>query len=183
MNRKIELQDAFVAGVEIKLLPLGWGAQKRVAKTAGISSSYLNDILKKRKRATEETRRQIARALEVTYEELLILGRKMDAGHSARAINGCLIYERFSEERACCIYQHAARKAGILKSHFFASNSLKRSRPPGWLDYLSKEIDDGALYDCAKKEVESLQEQIIMKQVPPRSSAASHSLETKSCRI
>jgi hypothetical protein len=51
MIRKMDLQDTFVAGVGKKLIQLRWGAQKRVVKATGISPSYLNDILKKRKRA------------------------------------------------------------------------------------------------------------------------------------
>jgi len=53
------------------------GAQAKLARDAGISSSYLNDILKGRTYGAEETRRQLAKALGMEYEELLNYGRKV----------------------------------------------------------------------------------------------------------
>ena len=161
MVKRIDFQEAFIAGVKAKLLPFGWGGQKRVATMAGISSSYLCDILSKRKKATEETRRSIAQALQVTYDELLTIGRNIGNGNAASVIKECLQYDKFSKEKACCIYQYAAMEVGILDSYFLTGESLNRSRPPGWLDYLSKEIDDGTLYDYARKEMAILQEQIM----------------------
>jgi|GEM_PF-2999634 len=161
MIRKNDLQDAFVAGVETKLIPLGWGAQKRVSKAAGITPGYFNDILKKRKRATEDTRRKIARALDVTYEELLKSGQRLIEGPSSPVTKKCLEHKEFSQERACCIYQHAASEVGIVDSPFFMAASLARIRPPGWVDYLSREIGDSALYEIARKEMDKLREQIL----------------------
>ncbi len=156
MKIKIGFQDAFVAGVEIKIAPLGWGAQKRVARAAGISPTYLNDILKKRRKATEETRRKIARALNSTYEEIVTIGRKINNDALESGVKDCQKYEKFSEDRACCIYQHAAEELGIRDSYFFTDDSLKRARPPGWLDYLSREIDEGSFYEIAVTEVKKL---------------------------
>jgi transcriptional regulator with XRE-family HTH domain len=156
VKQRIRFQDAFVAGVEIKIAPLGWGAQKRVAKAARISPSYLNDILKRRRDATEETRRKIARALNSTYDEILAIGRKLDNGVIVPSVKACKKYENFSEEKACCIYQHAAKELGIRESWFFTADSLKRIRPPGWLDYLGREIDEVTLYEIAVMEVKKL---------------------------
>lgn len=156
VKRKIGFLDAFVVGMEIKIAFLGWGAQKRVAKSAGISPSYLNDILKKRKSATEETRRKIAKALNSTYEEIMDIGRSMDKDSIVPSVKECQRYEKFSEARACCIYQHAAKDADIRESWFFAADSLKRARPPGWLDYLNREIDEATFYKIAVTEVKKL---------------------------
>ena len=156
MKKRIGFQDAFVAGVEMKIALLGWGGQKRVAKAAGISPSYLCDILKKRRRATEEIRRNIARAFNLNYEEIMAIGRNMGNDLLEPSAKECRKYEKFSEERAICIYQYTAREAGIRESYFFATDSLKRIRPPGSLDYLSREIDETTLYEIALMEVKKL---------------------------
>ena len=49
----------------------GRGAQSRVARLAGITPQYLNDILSGRSDGTEEKRRNIAAAIGLPYEVLL----------------------------------------------------------------------------------------------------------------
>lgn len=159
MLTKSELQDVFVAGVREKLLLLGFGrgGQKRIANAAGISASYFCDILAKRKLGTEDRRRRIAQALGTSYEEILTLGRKTSNEETIPAIRQCHQYDRFTEDRAVCIYRCAAEEAGIHGSYFLRDESFKRIRPPGWIEYLNKEIGDGELYDFACSEMKTLQ--------------------------
>ena len=77
----------------------------------------------------------------------------------------CLKHKEFSAERASCIYRHAAAEAGIVDSKFFTEDSLNRTRPPGWVEYLSREIGDRALYDSARKEINKLRDQILQAEM------------------
>jgi transcriptional regulator with XRE-family HTH domain len=160
MLTKSEIQDAFVNGVrrEFASLGLGWGGQTRLAKMAGISSSYLCDLLNKRKVGSEEVRRKIAAALGVTYEELTVGGNRDGREEIEAEILECLKYGRFTEDRAICIYQFAAREVGIHDSHFFTDESLRKTKPPGWAEFLSRKISDLELYDRAQKEIEKLRQ-------------------------
>lgn len=74
---KEPLDVIFRVALEHLLKQGGRGTQARVARDAAISTSYLNDILRGRTYGAEETRRQIARALGMDYEELLNHGRKL----------------------------------------------------------------------------------------------------------
>jgi transcriptional regulator with XRE-family HTH domain len=60
------------------------GSQKNFASSLGISPSFLNDIIKMRRKADEETKRQIAGALgypDRQYEDFLDVGRHiLDGG-------------------------------------------------------------------------------------------------------
>lgn len=159
MITKKDLQDAFVAAVQDRMMVLGFerGGQARIAKRAGLSPSYLNDILKKRKLGSEEAKRKLAFALGSTYEELLTIGTNINKSNFF-TIEACVQHAPFTQDRAACIYRYAAREAGIRNSYFFKEDTLRRSRPPGWMEYLNREIRDDELYECAKKEVEALSE-------------------------
>ncbi len=53
------------------------GVQARIAATAGISPSYLNDILKGRTDGSEDVRRAISKAIGQSYEQMIDRGRVM----------------------------------------------------------------------------------------------------------
>ena len=153
MEKVSEIQKAFVSGVKAKLLPQEWGSQAALAKRAGIKPSYLCDILNYRKNGTETTRRSIASALGVTYEEILNAGRKSDGRSKLPFAKSCSKFEPYTELYASGIYKYAAQEMGIEGSHFFTDDSLKKLRPPGWVDYLDGQINEAALYKIALKEM------------------------------
>lgn len=74
---KEPLDAIFRAALEHILKQGGRGAQAKLARDAEMSSSYLNDIVRGRTYGSEETRRRIAQALGMDYEELLALGRRI----------------------------------------------------------------------------------------------------------
>jgi phage repressor protein C with HTH and peptisase S24 domain len=74
-NESLDL--IFRSALEQVLNQQGRGAQAKLARSTKISASYLNDILRGRTYGSEETRRQIARALGMEYEEFLNYGRRV----------------------------------------------------------------------------------------------------------
>lgn len=157
MFTKKDLQEAFVTGVTTKLA--SFGSRAELARKVGISPSYVSDILCRRKTGSEPVRRKIAAVLGAAYEEILEIGRRgINAEEPIPEIAVCLCFKRFSEERAICIYQSAAKTAGIAGTFFFKDDVLRRTRPPGWVEYLNREIGDTELYERANKEIETLQQ-------------------------
>ena len=74
---KEPLDVIFRVALNALLTEHGRGAQAKLARDADISTSYLNDILRGRTYGAEETRRQLAKALGMDYEQLLNYGRKL----------------------------------------------------------------------------------------------------------
>ena len=58
----------------------GRGAQVRLARTENIDRGYLNAIIKGRKPGAEAIRSRIAAHFGMTYEEMLLLGRRLLVG-------------------------------------------------------------------------------------------------------
>ena len=58
----------------------GRGAQVRLARTENIDRGYLNAIIKGRKPGAEVIRSRIANHFGMTYEEMLLLGRRLLVG-------------------------------------------------------------------------------------------------------
>ena len=63
----------------------GRGAQVRLARTENIDRGYLNAIIKGRKPGAEVIRSRIANHFGMTYEEMLLLGRRLLAGGTETA--------------------------------------------------------------------------------------------------
>ena len=53
------------------------GVQVRLAGAAGISASYLNDVIKGRAEGSEDVRRAISKAVEQSYEQMIDRGREL----------------------------------------------------------------------------------------------------------
>ena len=162
MGKQNDFQQAFVAGVK-RLLSSKWGSQTRLAKDAGIKPSYLCDILNNRKKGTEKTRKSIAKGLGKTYQEVLNNGFNSLRNVTQPYAEVCNGIQPFTEDYACLIYQFAAKEVSLEGSHFFTHDSLKKIRPPGWVDYLNQEISEDALYEIAKKEMERIRIMIKKK--------------------
>ncbi|NCC05252.1 MAG: hypothetical protein EOM37_14740 [Proteobacteria bacterium] len=63
----------------------GRGAQVRLARVENIDRGYLNAIIKGRKPGAEAIRSRIAAHFGMTYEEMLLLGRRLLAGDTGPA--------------------------------------------------------------------------------------------------
>mgnify|MGYP003601852855 CR=1 FL=1 len=63
----------------------GRGAQVRLARVENIDRGYLNAIIKGRKPGAEAIRSRIAAHFGMTYEEMLLLGRRLLAGDTEAA--------------------------------------------------------------------------------------------------
>lgn len=80
--------DQFRAATRHLLDVRGRGAQARLAETTGIDKGHLNGIIKGRAPGSEDVRAKIAAALNMQYEELLALGRKLLAGENVGVMAG-----------------------------------------------------------------------------------------------
>lgn len=76
MSKNI-LSLAFLAALAHHIKKGGHGAQSAIARAADITPSYLNDIVKSRAQGSEETRRKIAQAVGMDYEDMLTQGRRL----------------------------------------------------------------------------------------------------------
>lgn len=155
MKTRDDFQRHFTSAVKSILTSRGHGAQLELAKKVGIGPSYMSDILSGRKKGGEELRREIALNLGLTYEELLSIGRSIEAVKSNKAPYRklCEGIKPFTEAYAARIYQFAAEESGFHNSHFFSEEAFKTLRPPGWLEYLDGKITDGELYEIAREEM------------------------------
>ena len=158
------LKKAFAAGARHIVNQAGFGRQAEIARAAGIKPSYFCDILNGRKSGTESRRISIAKALNMGYRDLINIGFKiLDRGGNKLVAETCKEYEPFSEDRAACIYSLAARECGIYGSFFFSMSSLKKLRPPGWIDYVNANRSDSELYYAAIREIQRLKKEVESK--------------------
>ena len=77
--------DCFVEALKKKMKEQGRGAKKNLAANVGVSPNHLSDILAKRKNAGQKLKERIAETLDLTFEDMLMLGRhlvedKVDGG-------------------------------------------------------------------------------------------------------
>ncbi|MBM9514053.1 hypothetical protein [Desulfogranum marinum] len=71
------ISDNFQAALIHLLETEGRGAQSRLARQQHIDKGYLSAIIKGRKPGSEEARSKIAAYFQLTYEEMLALGRSL----------------------------------------------------------------------------------------------------------
>ena len=83
MNNDIPTQ--FRTALNHLLQQEGRGAQVRLARVENIDRGYLNAIIKGRKPGAEAIRSRIAAHFGMTYEEMLLLGRRLLAGDTEAA--------------------------------------------------------------------------------------------------
>ena len=60
-----------------KMKEQGRGAKKNLAANVGVSPNHLSDILAKRKNAGQKLKERIAETLDLTFEDMLVLGRHL----------------------------------------------------------------------------------------------------------
>ena len=75
--------DCFVAALQKKLKEQGHGSKKKLAVDVGISPNHLSDILAQRKNAGEKLKERIADTFTMSFEDMLVLGRRIAEGRSA----------------------------------------------------------------------------------------------------
>ena len=69
--------DCFVEALRKKMKEQGRGAKKSLAANVGVSPNHLSDILAKRKNAGQKLKERIAETLDLTFEDMLVLGRHL----------------------------------------------------------------------------------------------------------
>lgn len=70
------ISEYFRAALVLLLDKEGRGAQSRLARQQGVDRGYLNAIVKGRKAGADHIRAKIAGHFDMTYEEMITLGRK-----------------------------------------------------------------------------------------------------------
>ena len=75
--------DCFVAALQKKLKEQGRGSKQELAAHVGVSPNHLSDILGRRKNAGQKLKERIADALDISFEDMLVLGRHIIEGRSS----------------------------------------------------------------------------------------------------
>ena len=68
--------DCFIAALKKELKKQGRGVKKKLAASVGVSPNHLSDILAQRKNAGQNLKERIAESLGLSFEEMLVLGRR-----------------------------------------------------------------------------------------------------------
>lgn len=74
----------------------GRGAQTRLANEQQIDRGYLNAIVKQRKLGSDKIRERIAEHFKMTFEEMLLLGRRILSGKDLSVLKGNKVAEVLS---------------------------------------------------------------------------------------
>ena len=72
--------DCFIAALKKKLKEQGRGAKQKFAAQVIVSPNHLSDILSQRKNAGQKLKERIADALNMSFEDMLVLGRLIVEG-------------------------------------------------------------------------------------------------------
>jgi len=124
----------------------GHGTQARLARLTKVSSKHINDVIKGRKKASQNLQESIAQSLGYSYEDLLILGKKL-TGDNSEIFPGYHEAMRLeTEDRAWFIINNA-----YIQSHLadLPENIKKNSQniiSPIFQKFLDGSIKEGELY-------------------------------------
>lgn len=110
--------DCFIAALQKELKEQGRGAKKKLAASVGVSPNHLSDILAQRKNAGQKLKERIADNLSISFEDMLVLGRRIIEGEdnvsgsdSSKEAGGGL------EQKSMRMNDFLAMAAGILESN------------------------------------------------------------------
>ena len=95
--------EHFWAALKYCIDELPRGTKAKLARTVNIAPPYLGDILKKRSKGSEATRRKIALALGYEYEDFLALGEKLLRSNNdvkLKAVKPQAEFDLYASERA-----------------------------------------------------------------------------------
>lgn len=113
----------------------GRGAQSRLARQQNIDRGYLNAIVKGRKSGPDEVRAQIAAHFDMTYEEMLALGRSILEGSEIELQSG-------AEKEGRRPRAGKSDKAGAGEKTISSVFPLKlRNTTPGILELITKAVE------------------------------------------
>lgn len=76
----MDIYKAFLAELRVQIARRGRGAQVNLANSVNITPKYLNDILAGRRTASQELQANLAKALGINFEEMLLEGMNNLAG-------------------------------------------------------------------------------------------------------
>ena len=74
--------NCFVAALQKRLREQGRGSKKKLAADVSISPNHLSDIQKKKKNGGQKLKERIAERLEMSFEDMLALGRHITEGQA-----------------------------------------------------------------------------------------------------
>lgn len=75
--------ECFVAALQKRLKEQGRGSKKKLAADVDVSPNHLSDILGQRKNAGQKLKERIADALNMSFEDMLMLGRRIVEGRES----------------------------------------------------------------------------------------------------
>lgn len=153
--------DYFLAAFRKLIEDAGRGTQRDISRRIGKSTTHINDVLKGRKRASQEMQEEISSYFGLNFEEMLGMGRNLleheEEGKIFFPYSGKVEHlPANTDARAALIYELTAADHGLTGLHWFTETAIKHARPPGVDAYLNKEIDDAGLYEEAEKEIQRM---------------------------
>lgn len=151
--------DYFLAAFRKLIDEAGRGAQKSLSLQTGKSTVHINDVLRGRKKASQEMQEEIASSFGLNFEEMLAMGRALLEEDEQAFFPYTRQIEHLpqnSPARAAAIYRLTAEEFEITGLHWFTEPAIKHANPPGVDDYLNGKIDDLGLYEEAKKEIQRM---------------------------
>jgi hypothetical protein len=149
--------DHFIAAFERLVSDKGRGVQRRLAEALGIGPVHVNDVLKRRKRASQNLQERIGQFFGLGFEEMLALGRRIieaesGLGRKLPFAEELSALEKGSMERYLHIYRKACEEAGLPE----LSHIMSRALNPGSREYeefRSAKLDDYELFHRAKEKI------------------------------
>lgn len=158
--------DCFVAALQKRLKEQGRGSKKKLAADVGVSPNHLSDILAGRKNAGQKLKERIAVTFDISFEDMLVLGRRIAEDHIDEGIDN--ISERDSGQCFGGVpEQKSTKTTDILHmaADILESNTPYRQALISNIAAYSQAIDMTNKEKKAPQLIKSLQEEInIMRQ-------------------
>lgn len=158
--------DCFIAALQKELKEQGRGAKKKLAASVGVSPNHLSDILAQRKNAGQKLKERIADNLSISFEDMLVLGRRIIEGRGGEEednVSGSDSNKDAGgglEQKSIRMNDFLAMAAGILES-----NTPYRQALISNITAYHQAMDMADKENKALQLIKSLQEEInIMRQ-------------------
>ncbi len=158
--------DHFMAAFEKLLAEHGRGTQRRIAKSLDKSPVHINDVLKGRRRASQELQEGIAKFFGLTYEEMLTRGRRIVENRTASGGRRLPFqdelgkYAEKSHERYIAIYRKICEELDAPEMTTVIERK-SRGMQGEFKSYEKGEIDDYDLFHQGKERLARILEYII----------------------
>jgi len=158
--------DCFVAALRKKLKEQGRGAKKKLAANVGVSPNHLSDILGQRKNAGQKLKERIADTLDISFEDMLVLGRRIAEGQIDEGTDNISELDS-SKGSGEALEQKSIKTTDVLAmaASILESNTPYRQALISNITAYSQAIDIGHKEKKALQLIKSLQEEMnIMRQ-------------------